>query len=58
MKTHRVCKNCESEVKRETKIKDYPFYCPACYENKFYFETVRARRFIKENGRKPKGFRI
>ena len=58
MKTHRVCRNCESELKRETVIKGYPFYCPVCDENKFYFETIRVRQFIKEKGRKPKGFRV
>ena len=47
MKTRRICKRCGNPVKRETQIKEYPFYCPHCDENMYRFETVNARRFIK-----------
>lgn len=55
MKTRRVCMRCESPVKHETKIKEYPFYCPHCYENMYRFETCSIRKFMKVYGRKPQG---
>lgn len=53
MKTRRICKRCESLVKKETQIKGYPFYCPNCDENMYRFETINVKRFIKTYGRKP-----
>lgn len=35
----RVCRRCGHAVVRERQLRDYPFYCPNCYENKFSFET-------------------
>jgi predicted RNA-binding Zn-ribbon protein involved in translation (DUF1610 family) len=45
MKTHRICKVCGKPVIRETKVKEYPFYCPNCYENRYRIETLN----VKEN---------
>lgn len=53
MKTRRVCTRCESLVKKETQIKEYPFYCPNCDENLYRFETINVKRFIRTYGRKP-----
>lgn len=47
MKTHRICKVCGKPVIKETKIKEYPFYCPDCYENRYRIETSN----VKENRR-------
>ena len=44
MKTRRICCNCGSMVKKETKLKDYPFVCTKCDENLFYFETLPVRK--------------
>lgn len=55
MKTRRVCIRCESPVKRETKIKEYPFYCPRCDENMYRFETCSIHKLMKIYGRKPQG---
>lgn len=44
MKTRRLCLKCFTLVKRETKIKGYPFYCPYCNENVYSFETVNVNR--------------
>lgn len=48
---NRYCFRCNKKVKRET-VKGlrerYPFYCPNCCENMFYFETYKKRR----NGKK------
>lgn len=45
MKTHRICKVCGNPVIRETKIKEYPFYCPCCDEDRYRIETLN----VKEN---------
>lgn len=42
MKTHRICRNCGTPVRRET-VLDYPFYCPRCGENLYRFETIHKR---------------
>lgn len=47
MKTFRKCLRCGTYVKKETnKVlrKEYPFYCPKCDENMWYFETVNVKR--------------
>ncbi len=44
MKTHRLCCRCGNQVRRETKVKEYPFYCPTCYENMYRFETINAKK--------------
>lgn len=48
MKTHRVCSRCGYKVVRETKIKEYPFYCPNCDENMYRFETERIKNVKKK----------
>lgn len=55
MKTHRICMRCENPVRKETKIKEYPYYCPHCDENMYRFETCSIRKFMKVYGRKPQG---
>lgn len=55
MKTRRVCMRCENTVQKETKIKEYPYYCPYCDENMYRFETCSIRKFMKIYGRKPQG---
>lgn len=44
MRTHRLCMRCDTEVKRETVVKQYPFYCPKCDENLFRFETFNVKQ--------------
>lgn len=47
MKTFRRCRRCGTYVQKETHKglrKEYPFYCPECYENMYRFETVKMRR--------------
>jgi predicted RNA-binding Zn-ribbon protein involved in translation (DUF1610 family) len=39
MPTKRVCFRCGTPVEIETKILEYPYYCPECDENMFEFET-------------------
>ena len=46
MRTHRYCYRCGTEVRRETKIKPYKFYCPNCDENMFGFEVL-TKKFMK-----------
>ena len=44
------CKNCDSLLRVETQIKDYPLECLECDENMFYFEvgrTVTVKRKIR-----------
>ncbi len=48
MKTHRICCRCCKPVVRETKIKEYPFYCPNCNENMYRFETVNVKKNIRK----------
>ena len=43
MKTRRLCCRCGNPVIRETKVKQYPFYCPTCDENMFRLETERVK---------------
>ena len=44
MRTHRLCLRCLTPVKRETKVKGYPFYCPCCNESNYRFETVNVKK--------------
>jgi len=44
MKTRRVCATCNTQVIKETKIKEYPFVCLRCDENMFYIETIPVRK--------------
>ncbi len=44
MRTHRLCMRCGTEVRRETVVKQYPFYCPKCDENEFRFETFNVKQ--------------
>lgn len=46
MRTHRYCFRCHTEVRKETQIKQYPFYCPKCDENLFRIETY-TKKFLK-----------
>jgi hypothetical protein len=39
--TNQICNRCKCEVVFENKIKEYPYYCPNCYENMYLFETTR-----------------
>ena len=48
MKTHRICLKCGERVKREYKIKEYPFYCPNCDENLYRFETQNVKKNHKK----------
>lgn len=50
MKTHRICIRCKHPVRKETHIKEYPFYCPHCDENMYRFETINVRQYIKSKG--------
>lgn len=43
MKTHRICKVCGKSVIKETKIKEYQFFCPHCHENKYRIETLNVK---------------
>jgi hypothetical protein len=36
---------CGTEVRRETVVKQYPFYCPNCDENLFEIETTTTERY-------------
>lgn len=45
MKTHRICNICGKLVIRKTKIKEYPFFCPHCNEDRYRIETLN----VKEN---------
>ena len=51
MRTHRYCNRCGSEVKKETKVKQYPFYCPMCDENMFYVETFKYGTYKKQRNK-------
>ena len=48
MKTHRICNVCGKPVVKETKVKEYPFYCPDCCENRYRIETARKSGGINE----------
>jgi hypothetical protein len=48
MKTHRICKVCGKPVIKETKIKEYPFYCPHCYENRYRIETTNSKKIWRK----------
>ena len=46
MVKNRYCIKCGHKVKRETHKglrKEYPYYCPYCYENMFTFETYKKK---------------
>ena len=56
MKTFRKCFRCDSWLKKETHKglrERYPFVCPYCNENMYYFESVKVKRnkheYRKEN---------
>ena len=53
MRTHRFCKYCGTQVRKETKL-DYPFYCPRCDENLYRFETLSKREIKKCSQEEPK----
>lgn len=43
------CRRCGGLVERETKPglrKEYPFFCPKCYENMYRFETYRKPKKV------------
>ena len=47
MKTFRKCFRCGTWLRKETHKglrEQYPFDCPYCYENMFYFESVKIKR--------------
>lgn len=48
MKTHRICKVCGKSVIKETKIKEYPFYCPDCCENRYRIETTNSKKIRRK----------
>ena len=46
-RTFRKCCRCGGYVEKETHKslrKEYPFYCPNCYENMYRFETVKVNK--------------
>lgn len=52
MNKPRYCKRCGHKVRRETHkpLKfEYPFDCPYCQENMFYFETFKKNQIPKVN---------
>ena len=56
MKPFRLsCRRCGGTVEKETKLPEYPYYCPHCDENLFSFEVdelyrVRYRGCYKYDG--------
>lgn len=48
----RYCGRCGHKVKREFRIREYPFYCPHCDENMYGIETLRYKELkeLKERG--------
>lgn len=52
---NRYCRRCGHAIMRETVKglrKEYPYYCPNCYENMYRFET------FKRNKKRNKGFKV
>lgn len=52
-----VCRRCGSKVRREREAglrEEYPYYCPRCDENMYYFECmeIRPRERWRMQGRK------
>lgn len=46
MISKRYCLRCGHQVRRETDKdlkKEYPYFCPYCYENVFTFETYKKK---------------
>lgn len=44
----RYCGRCGSKVKREFRIREYPYYCPSCDENMYGIETLTQRELDNE----------
>ena len=53
MRTHRFCKHCGTQVRKETNL-DYPFYCPRCNENMYRSETLSKSEIKKCSQKEPK----
>lgn len=50
---NRYCRRCGHAIRRETAKglrKEYPYYCPNCYENMYQFETLKRNKKRNRKG--------